>query len=51
MAVGAGAFSFAHIKYGMDKSLETLMRSHAVTAEREVFCHPDRGEGKKIKFY
>lgn len=48
MTVGAGAFSFANIKYSMDKSLETLLWGHGVTAKGKVFCHSVR-EGKKIQ--
>lgn len=42
VTVGTGAFSFAHIKYGVDKCVETLLRGHGVAAERQVLCHPDR---------
>lgn len=46
MTVGTGAFSFANIKYSMDKSLETLLWGHGVTAKGKVFCHSVR-EGNK----
>lgn len=49
MAVGTGAFSFAHVKYGVNKCLETLLRAHGVAAEREVFSHP--GKKEKIHTY
>lgn len=39
MAIWTGAFSFAHIKYRINKCLETLLCGHGVTAEWEVFCH------------
>lgn len=39
MAIWTGAFSFAHIKYSINKCLETLLCGHGVTAEWEVFRH------------
>lgn len=48
MAVGAGAFSFAHIKYSMNKCLETLLWGHGATAEWQVFRHSGKEKQRSI---
>lgn len=43
VAVRTRALSFAHVKYGLNKGVETLLRAGGVAAERQVLCHPDKG--------
>lgn len=49
VAVGAGTFAFAHIKYGVSKCLEALLWGHGVAAEWQVVRHSGGGGGKKKK--
>lgn len=51
MTVGTGAFSFANIKYSMDKSLETLLWGHGVTAKGKVFGHSVREINDSINIF
>lgn len=51
VAVGARAFPFAHIKYSINKCLETLLWGHGVTAERQVFRHSGKERKKNIFRY
>lgn len=47
VAVGAGTFAFAHIKYGVNKCLEALLWGHGVAAEWQVVCHSGGGKKKR----
>ena len=47
MAVRTGAFSFAYIKYSVDKRLETLLLTHGATAEWEVLRHSGREDKQR----
>lgn len=47
MAVRTGALSFAYVKYSADKRLETLLLTHGVTAEWEVFRHSGREDKQR----
>lgn len=48
VAVGAGTFAFAHIKYGMNKCLEALLWGQGVASEWQVVCHSG-GVGRRKK--
>lgn len=47
VAVGAGTFAFAHIKYGVNKCLEALLWGHGVAAEWQVVRHSGGGKKKR----